>query len=405
MNLDFNRLMGDATRLTQGGDLQGATELIQRALLGKQDTGASSDAPQDRRWPEDAAAHIAGRKVSPNARDMVLDVESRVVSAGAEPLAADPVSSPRTATETTEPKSEPAAAEPERFVDGSFSHQGRALAYKLFVPARRAGSNESPRGLVVMLHGCTQNAADFAAGTRMNELAAAHDLLVLYPEQAQRANPQRCWNWFKPQHQKRGRGEPAVLAAMTRSIAEAHRVDPARVYIAGLSAGGAMADIMGRAYPDLFAAVGVHSGLPAGAAKDVVSALSVMRSGPQGSSSSSPAAGSGPLPPTIVFHGDADATVHPSNGTAVAGAARGHEDRSAASPPQVTDGRSPRGQSYTRTTYGESTGQAAVEHWRLHGAGHAWAGGSASGSYTDARGVDASAEMLRFFLAHPRRGA
>ncbi len=261
--------------------------------------------------------------------------------------------------------------------------------------------------MVVMLHGCTQGADDFAAGTQMNTLARGLDMVVLYPEQTQHDNAQKCWNWFKPQHQRRGRGEPSVIAALAQSIGTEHRVDPARIYVAGLSAGGAMADIVGHCYPDVFAAVGVHSGLPQGCAADVMSALSVMRSG---SPSAAAVQRRASALPTIVFHGDADSTVHVSNGEAIARAVssagadvvNGAGGESGKVTKRATEGTSHRGERHTRTVYTDGDGRTQTEYWQLHGAGHAWSGGSASGSYTNPNGVDASAEMLRFFMAHPR---
>nr|WP_255662820.1 PHB depolymerase family esterase [Acidovorax sp. D4N7] len=283
----------------------------------------------------------------------------------------------------------------EQWLAGSFTHRGRTLDYRLYVPPR-AGAAARP--MVVMLHGCTQDAADFAAGTRMNAQARALGAVVLYPEQSQRANPRKCWNWFHPQHQQRGRGEPAVLAALTLAMAAEHRVDFARIYVAGLSAGGAMADILGATYPDIFAAVGVHSGLPRGSANDVMSALAAMRSGAPGAwGATTPVA----APPTIVFHGDADSTVHISNGAAIIDAALRARSL-AGSGVQPLEGRTDRGRRYSHSVYRDADGRTLAEYWQLHGAGHAWSGGDMDASYTDADGVDATAQMLRFFLEHSR---
>ncbi|MDR3451512.1 MAG: PHB depolymerase family esterase [Rhodoferax sp.] len=375
MNPNFQRLMNEAAQMTRSGQLMAATQAIQRALRGDADEAAApaGDARLD--------------ELRPTARDnhsIVLDGLVRVIDE-----ATAKVSVPA-------PAHDPAI---ERWSDASFTHGGRSVAYKLYVPPLAAGSTATPRPLVLMLHGCTQNPADFAAGTRMNALAREQGFIVLYPAQTQRGNAQRCWNWFKTQHQQRGRGEPALLAALTLSIMACENIDPARVYVAGLSAGGAMADILGRCYPELFAAVGVHSGLPAGAASDLPSALAAMQGGP--TTGVVAAQGTGAVPPVIVFHGDADATVHPRNGAALVSAAQGSSNGGAA--PRVSEGRSAQGQGFTRSEHLAGDGSVAVEHWRLHGAGHAWSGGSAQGSFTDPRGWDASAEMLRFFLAHPKK--
>jgi poly(hydroxyalkanoate) depolymerase family esterase len=241
-----------------------------------------------------------------------------------------------------------------------------------------------------MLHGCTQDPDDFAAGTAMNDLAREQGFLVLYPAQVQHANASRCWNWFKHNHQRRDRGEPALLAGMTRSVMARHAVDPSRVYVAGLSAGGAMAAILGDAYPDLYAAVGVHSGLNPGAATDVKSAFEAMKRGAPGSAAPD-------RPPTIVFHGDRDTTVNPANGEHVVAQ---HASRATAEGERARSGN---GRDYTRRRYRDAQGRVVAEHWVVHGSGHAWSGGRAAGSYTDARGPDATREMLRFFLEHRRK--
>ena len=390
MNPLFQQLMSRASKLTQGGNLQAATDAIQRAL--NPDRYAAEEAQASPAPAPSPSARSADQRRHDN-QGIVIEGHVRVIDDAPAPAAepAKPASEPN-------PASRSAEAVAERWTDGSFSHQGRTLAYKLYVPPHLAGSVPAPRPLILMLHGCTQNPDDFAAGTRMNDLARREGFVVVYPAQTAHANSQKCWNWFKPQHQKRGRGEPALLAALTQHIAAAENVDSARIYAAGLSAGGAMADILGQTYPDVFAAVGVHSGLAAGAASDVVSALAAMRSGGKaGSSGGAPSASGAPV---IVFHGDADSTVNPVNAKAVVTAALAGSNGNR--PPQTSSGTSPRGQSYARIDYPRADGSIAVELWMLHGAGHAWSGGSASGSYTDARGVDASAEMLRFFLAHRR---
>ena len=242
----------------------------------------------------------------------------------------------------------------------------------------------------MMLHGCTQSPDDFALGTQMNVAAEMSGCLVAYPEQIASANHSRCWNWFLPADQVRDRGEPALIAAITREVMRDHDVDPRRVFVAGLSAGGAAAAIMGVTYPDLYAAVGVHSGLACGAAHDVASAFAAMRDG-------GPAPRVGRGVPAIIFHGDRDTTVHPRNADAVFEQLK----PTATLTPRVSDGRAPNGRAFQRTEYLDGRGRTAMERWSVQGLGHAWSGGSAAGSYTDPSGPDASREMLRFFLAVP----
>lgn len=279
---------------------------------------------------------------------------------------------------------------PGEFLTGSFSNRAGARDYKLYVPSGHRGE---ALPLVVMLHGCTQTPDDFASGTRMNAAAELKSCFVLYPAQAQRANGSRCWNWFKGNHQKRDRGEPSIIGGMTREIIAKYGIDSRRVYVAGLSAGGAMAAVMKSTHPDLFAAVGVHSGLPYGAAKDLPSALEAMRGQLRSSS-----ARNNDLTPLIVFHGDADTTVHPRNGREVLAQAVPGSDAPAAAPsPEVIQGQLPDGHPFTRTLYRDHAGRVIAEHWLVHGAAHAWSGGSEEGSYVDPRGPDATREMLRFF--------
>ncbi|MEH6433474.1 extracellular catalytic domain type 1 short-chain-length polyhydroxyalkanoate depolymerase [Massilia sp. DD77] len=273
---------------------------------------------------------------------------------------------------------------PGKFVDGSYTNEAGSRDYKLYVPSSYTGD---PVPLLVMLHGCTQDPEDFAKGTGMNALAEEMAFLVLYPAQSKGANPSRCWNWFNAVDQQRGQGEPSIIAGMTNTVMARHAVDAGQVYVAGLSAGGAMATIMGTLYPDLYAAVGVHSGLPFASANDLSSAMAAMK----GDFRRAEAPGS--ALPIIVFHGDQDTTVHPSNGEElVAQVARPLRRR-----PAVEPGRVPDGHAYTRTVHRHDDGTVHAEHWVVHGAGHAWFGGNALGSYTDGRGPDASREMLRFF--------
>ena len=272
-----------------------------------------------------------------------------------------------------------------RFEEHTYVNEAGSRRYKLFVPGCYCGE---PLPLVVMLHGCKQSPDDFAAGTRMNELAEEQHFLVAYPGQPSAANPSKCWNWFSADDQLRDRGEPSLIAGITRQIMRELAVDSTRVYIAGLSAGGALAAIMGSAYPDLYAAICVHSGLACGAAKDLASAFAAMQQG------GSPLSQGPRHPlPTIVFHGDRDKTVNPLNGDQVIAQSKAGKELY----PTITPGRSAGGINYTRTIQADGSGRPILEQWVLHGAGHAWSGGSPAGSYTDPRGPDASREMLRFF--------
>ena len=261
--------------------------------------------------------------------------------------------------------------------------------YRLYVPASLP---DGAQGLIVMLHGCTQSPDDFASGTSMNVLAEQHGLIVAYPSQPRVHNAQSCWNWFRTGDQRRDAGEPAVIAGLARELISEFGIDRSRVSVAGLSAGGAMAAILGEAYPDVFAAIGVHSGLPAGCASDVVSAFAAMRG--EAERASPPMGVAADPVRTIVFHGAADATVHPSNGNSIV-----TRVRRGGSEAQQVRGTSRGGRSYTKSVTHGQDGVPVTEHWLVEGAGHAWSGGSAAGSYTDPAGPDASAEMVRFFLA------
>ncbi len=361
MNPTLKNLMSQAMQLTRSGDLQAATAAIQ-AALGNPTQASPETRPQPGFTPD------------------VIDVTAREV----------PTSEPEFET-VVPPQPESSIPAAGSFIAASHRDASGSRDFKLYIPP---SAGDKPLPLVVMLHGCIQNPDDFAAGTAMNEAARAQGFFVLYPQQSTQMNPQRCWNWFKHSHQTRGRGEPGLLAGMTREVMAQHAIDPDRVYVAGLSAGGAMAAILGDTYPDLFAAVGVHSGLATGMATDLPSALGAMKGG--GTKARAQASDM----PTIVFHGDADHTVHPLNGEQVISASAGK-----AAHVEVQHVKAAGMRSATRSIHRSADGTVAAEHWLVHGAPHAWSGGSAQGSYTDSRGPDASAEMMRFFMEHPRRRA
>jgi poly(hydroxyalkanoate) depolymerase family esterase len=267
-----------------------------------------------------------------------------------------------------------------RVLTGSFSNGAGTRSYKAYLPA---GHPTDGLPLIVMLHGCKQNPDDFAAGTRMNQMAEELGFVVVYPAQCGAANVSACWNWFQAAHQARDAGEPSLIAGITREVLARHRLDVRRVHAAGLSAGGAMAAVMGATYPELYSAIGIHSGLGYAAARDLPSALAAMQGKPARKSRAAPG---GRNVPMIVFHGDRDTTVHPRNG----------EHATIGTLEKVQKGEA-NGRAFTRTTHWDVSGKTVLEHWLIHGAGHAWSGGSASGSFTDPRGPDASREMLRFF--------
>ena len=387
----------EATRLTRAGRLLEATALIQRILQ------------QNSRATEGGERHASDRDGGANSD--VIDVEFSAVAEPADgeltPLrrAAGDDLSRRFGWESflrgrrhrdsvadgSRPQTTVVDGQPGQFVTGAYANQDGGRPYKLYIPTAYAGQSLP---LVVMLHGCTQTPDDFANGTRMNALAEERQCLVLYPEQTRAANHSRCWNWFKRGDQRRDQGEPAILAGMTREVMNRYGIDPARVYVAGLSAGGAMAAVLGAAYPELYAAIGVHSGLACGTAHDLPSALAAMRGIKAGRDiESTPRA---PATPTIVFHGDRDKTVHPRNSEQVVSQSLERNDASSADA-STQRGQVPGGHAYTRTIHRDATGRVVLEHWLVHGGGHAWFGGSAQGSYVDPKGPDAAREMIRFF--------
>ena len=304
-----------------------------------------------------------------------------------------PASANKLANETSQ------HAVPGSFIVGSCTNNAGTRAYKLYVPS---GFQGKPLPLIVMLHGCKQNPDDFAAGTAMNRLAEQHNCLVVYPSQIRRSNGFNCWNWFNPAHQKRDRGEPSIIADITRQVMHEYQVDPNRVYVAGLSAGGAMAAILAARYPELYAAVGIHSGLPVESAQNVASAFGTMQAG----SFMRLPANQQPVP-AIVFHGERDRKVHPVNGFDVLAQCLAVSDHAKRNympyRTRVVNGEAAQGRAYTQFIYYGDDNREVAEHWLVHDAGHAWSGGSLAGSYTDPTGPDASSEMIRFFLANPKR--
>ena len=391
-------IIREATRLTRAGQLVEATALLQRMLRGETATSGTTGriALTGREPPtidgkantieETDSPHLArATSAQPRMLRALLDRTKERSGLGLRGVSKRaPLSTPDIVPEGAS------------FIKGAYSNPAGSRAYRLFIPSRYQGQ---PLPLVVMLHGCTQSPDDFAAGTRMNFIAEEQTCFVVYPAQRSEANHAKCWNWFRTADQQRGRGEPSLIAGITRQIMRDYSVDPKRVYVGGLSAGAAAAAIMGATYHDLYAAIGVHSGLACGAAIDLPSAFVAMRQGGLAASSESDdrvILSDGPTVPTIVFHGDRDITVHPSNGDHILEQSM----RTTSTQKKVHRGRVPGGHAYTRTIHTDASGRGIFEHWNIHGAGHAWSGGSPAGSYTDPRGPDATREMLRFFLEH-----
>lgn len=401
----FNAAMRKAANLTRSYNLTEATRVIQDALAGRQPSACGNHAPN----PLPLALPKPAKDVEEGEQDASAtefqpttgpaDVAHQLASSGARERLRRPLGevvrilregrlsiSPRLFARV-EHRPERHAPSGAQYLTRSFSSSAGARSYRLYIPAN---NDHRPRGLIVMLHGCSQNPDDFAVGTAMNHLAELHGLIVAYPHQSTANNASSCWNWFRPADQMRGHGEPAILAGITRELAAEFKVGREQTFAAGLSAGGAMAMVLAETYPDLFGAVGIHSGLDYRSASDVASAFAAMR----GSSYSRPAASRSRsnefVVRTIVFHGESDQIVHPSNADRISARVR---SAAAAHVSLETQ----RGDGYTRATF--SSGKASLfEKWSVDDLGHAWSGGDSAGSFTEQRGPDASAEMVRFFL-------
>ena len=422
MKHDFTAAMRRAVVSTRALDVTEATRIIQSALRGR----TASEQSDDGR----TSTNSSPARSSAMLRLALLDIEIPTTNSSAEPHSAPRWAGPdtggarpsprtrQTMTEAlrilregrskfgsiaplpgttgcgTKERQPPEIPDGAEFLTRSFTCVAGTRGYKLYVPA---SAPDHPRGLVVMLHGCKQDPDDFAVGTNMNAVAEAHGFVVAYPAQTASANATSCWNWFNPGDQMRDAGEPAILAGITREIMAEFHLDRQQVFVAGLSAGGAMAAVMGETYPDLYAGVGIHSGLAYKSANDLTSAFAAMR-GERGHASRGKRSSAGMIPPvrTIVFHGCADLTVSPANVASILSAATGQIPRAVADQER---GFSSGGRAFTRRVITGADGSSAVECWMVDGVGHAWSGGNAGGSFTDPQGPDASVEMMRFFLA------
>ena len=386
----FGQALQKAGKMIRAERLIAAWRWIQCKLPGTAvDAGAAPGTVREppRQLPESAPGNARRATVEPSLPALKIAIVLEV--------AAPPLQTPS-----------PSPCHAPSFTEDLFQFGREQYPYRLYIPCIPVypdAASPAPMPLIVLLHGCTQDAQDFARGTAMNELAEKHRCMVLYPEQISKANKARCWNWFEPGHQRLDQGEPGMLAGLTQKVlashSGAHGADPSRVYIAGLSAGGAMAAVVAGLYPDIFAALGVHSGLAAGAAQDMLSAFGAMRRGAKGQTA--------PALPTIVFHGGADKTVHPANGGHVSDAAMTALTAAGLSLMKSQSLVGPVGAASEQTTeriiYRTADGRSYVEHWRVDAGPHAWSGGNAAGSYTDPDGPSASAAMLAFFLQHSKQ--
>lgn len=393
MNREFANAMRAATHLTRAQKLMEATRVIQGALLlGR---GQVLSKSPDEQVVEDRA--IDHRLIDLSPKTTQLEIKSPTWPSGDITATLGQSEFPGFGLgglAGVRLRKAPKIPDGAQFLSRSYACAAGSRNYKLYVPHRHHAGG--PR-LLVMLHGGTQDPDDFAAGTRMNALAEEHGLIVAYPSQCKSANASLCWNWFKPEDQMRGSGEPSIIAGITNEIAAEYDINPECVYVAGLSAGGAMAAVMGTTYPELYAAVGIHSGLAHASATDVVSAFAAMR-GDTGLGYRSPrkshrGANNNSRVRTIVFHGDADRIVHPSNAENIIKAHTKIGDSV-----ERVKFRHSAGRAYSRAVVRDKSGLSVVEQWLIHGSDHAWSGGSADGTYTDPHGPDASREMLRFFF-------
>jgi poly(hydroxyalkanoate) depolymerase family esterase len=406
LNDKFLAQMCEATRILQTSGPAAATAAIQRALQGESmPDGGTPDSGTSGAMPPagfliDISPPASGTDA---ASTSAIDIMSRFRKASSQKWKG---ASARQPIEDVEVDAD--VADKGKFLSASCTNHAGTRAYKLYVPS---GYNGQALPLIVMLHGCKQNPDDFAVGTGMNTVAEHNNCLVAYPAQLHAANGSNCWNWFKADDQQRDHGEPSIIADITREVIRKYHIDPSRVYVAGLSAGGAMAAIMSTSYPELYAAVGIHSGVPAGAAHDLPSAFEAMKNGMAAAglhNAAGKAAVSRKDPiPVIVFHGDRDRTVHPCNGDQALAQCTldlaGNRTEQQSGPGiKVEKGKVPHGRAYTRTIRHDGNGKAIAEHWVIHGAGHAWSGGSRKGSFTDPKGPKAAQEMVRFFYTHRR---
>jgi poly(hydroxyalkanoate) depolymerase family esterase len=370
MKLRLLDAIGDAMNLVKKSNVLEATALLRKALSGGGANSGGGDSAGSSSSPAQTFVPPPRRRLG-DVLHVLRDARSIVQRHSFAPETAQ--------TEALD----------ERFISRNFRSAAGSLNYRLYLPADRSGRDLS---LLLMLHGCTQNPEDFAVGTQMNALADEFGLIVAYPRQPRSANPSSCWNWFDKRHQQRGAGEPAKLAGLAQALAGEFGVRKEQIFAAGLSAGGAMAEVLAATYPDVFNAIGVHSGLAYQAASDVPSALAAMK----GTAAATPTHGGvGAIDcRKIIFHGGSDATVHPANAERILDQVRSGSRvlKQIDLDWEIEGGR------VNRTVLQDNEGRAVVEQWFVEGGGHAWFGGDSRGTYTQKVGLDASRVMVRFFL-------
>jgi poly(hydroxyalkanoate) depolymerase family esterase len=263
--------------------------------------------------------------------------------------------------------------------------------------------------LVVALHGCTPSAGMFRQLTRWDALAEAKGFIVVFPQQSKDDNSMKCWNFFQQNHMQRGKGEPAVIAGLTQFIQQHYTVDAHRIYVNGLSAGGAMSSVMAATYPDLYAAAGIGSGCEYAA----TAACAGYKSADPATAGQQAYQAMGQYArqmPVILFEGDQDTTVPPVNADQIVqqwqvtndyADGGGRDGSIPVQPTGVTRGTAPGGHPYTVTTYGDRGHKDLIQSWLVSGMGHAWSGGCSCEQYADPAGPDETGAMYAFFMAHP----
>ncbi|CAN5216054.1 PHB depolymerase family esterase [soil metagenome] len=351
----------------------------------------------------------------------------RVKAAGAKSATTSPRAKPRVASppgtvRLSKPRVgralAPASLQPpglwSRFYQSASSTDHRAsprrMEYWLYIPD---GVKKDLMPLVVMLHGCEQSASQFAQGTRMNQLAAKKGFAVLYPQQSRKENASRCWNWYDKTNQDGG-GEASMIVGVVQKVREKFPIDASRIYIGGMSAGAAMANIIALRHPQLIAAVGLHSGAVFGEAQSALGAIAVMQHGSRNANfgtlhAALGGAGAQQKIPAILIHGERDFVVrsvnmaHAAKQFRVLNQLSGESDEPVISEhPRVATASQSRN-AYKTFDYFDGR-KLIVRVCEIAQLDHAWSGGDCSLRFNACEGPDASLMMWNFFALHRRVG-